>query len=113
MESKPQITYEDFAKLDIRTAKILEAEPLGEKLIKMKVKVGSEERSLVAGIQKWYNPEQLIGKTIVMLFNLKPRKLLGVESQGMILGVDSDVDEGGDYILLTPDKETEDGKVVR
>ncbi len=106
------VSFDDFMKLDIRTAKVLEAEPLGEKLIKLRLKVGDEERTVVAGIKKWYNPEELIGKTIVMVFNLKPRKLLGVESQGMILGVD-DLEENDQYILLTPEKPVGDGKRVR
>jgi len=104
------ITYEDFAKLDIRIGKILEAEKVegADKLIKLKVDIG-EERTLVAGIAEFYNPEELIGKKIPILVNLEPRKLRGIESQGMILAAS----EEGNCVLLHPDKEITIGAKVK
>ncbi len=111
-EQKEQISYEEFAKLDIRTAKVLEAEPLGEKLIKMLMDVGGEKRTIVAGIRRWYKPEELVGKTVIILYNLKGRKILGVESQGMVLGVDG-LEEDGTYTLIVPEKDVPSGRRVR
>jgi methionyl-tRNA synthetase len=89
-----QITIDDFMKIQLKTAKILTAErvPKSEKLLKLQVTLGSEQRQIVAGIGKKYEPEELIGKTIVIVANLKPAKLMGVESQGMVLAAgDSEV----------------------
>ena len=84
---KPQVTIEDFAKLDLRVAKILSAErvPKSEKLIRLELDLGSEKRQIVAGIGKVYMPESLIGKEIIIIFNIKPAKLMGIESNGMLL----------------------------
>lgn len=86
-ESPAQITIEDVMKLDLRTAKILEAEKVkkSKKLIKLKVDLGNEQRQVLAGIAETYEPEQLIGRTVILVANLKPAKLMGLESQGMIL----------------------------
>ena len=83
----PQITIEDFMKIQLKTAKVLSAErvPKSEKLLKLQVSLGTEQRQIVAGIGKRYEPESLIGKTIVIVANLKPAKLMGIESQGMVL----------------------------
>ncbi len=89
-----QITIDDFMKIQLKTAKVLAAErvPKSEKLLKLQVSLGSEERQIVAGIGKKYEPEALIGKTIVIVANLKPAKLMGIESQGMVLAAgDSEV----------------------
>lgn len=89
-----QITIDDFRKIQFKTAKVLTAErvPKSEKLIKLQVSLGSEQRQIVAGIGKKYEPEALVGKTIVIVANLKPAKLMGVESQGMVLAAgDSEV----------------------
>jgi methionyl-tRNA synthetase len=89
-----QITIEDFMKVQLKTAKVLTAErvPKSEKLLKLQVSLGSEQRQIVAGIGKKYEPEALVGKTIVIVANLKPAKLMGLESQGMILAAgDSEV----------------------
>ncbi len=104
------IGIEDFLKLDIRLAKILSAEKLegSEKLIKLKVSLGDEERTLVAGIAKYYTPEELVGKKVIMLANLKPRKLFGIESQGMILAVS----DGENMSLLVPEKDIKEGAKV-
>ncbi|HEX6948909.1 MAG TPA: methionine--tRNA ligase [Nitrospira sp.] len=90
----PQITIEDFMKIQLKTAKVLSAErvPKSEKLLKLQVSLGAEQRQIVAGIGKKYEPESLIGKTIVIVANLKPAKLMGIESQGMVLAAgDSEV----------------------
>ena len=102
-----QITIEDVMKLDLRTAKILEAEKVkkSKKLIRLKVDLGTEQRQVLAGIAECYEPEQLIGRTVILVANLKSAKLMGLESQGMILagsngkkivlaGFDEDLDLG-------------------
>lgn len=111
MEHKEVIEMSEFAKLDLRMGKILNAERLtgSRKLIKLSVDVGDELRQLVAGIAEEYTPEILIGKLVPVLVNLKPAKLMGVESRGMILAVDVN----GKPILLHPDKEVPAGSSVR
>jgi methionyl-tRNA synthetase len=89
-----QITIDEFMKIQLKTAKVISAErvPKSEKLLKLQVAVGAEQRQIVAGIGKKYEPESLIGKTIVIVANLKPAKLMGIESQGMVLAAgDSEV----------------------
>ena len=87
MSAPAQITIEEFMKIQLKTAKVLSAErvPKSDKLLKLQVSVGAEQRQIVAGIGKRYEPESLIGKTIVVVANLKPAKLMGIESQGMVL----------------------------
>lgn len=90
----PQITIDDFMKIQLKTAKVISAErvPKSEKLLKLQVSLGTEQRQIVAGIGKKYEPESLVGKTIVIVANLKPAKLMGIESQGMVLAAgDSEV----------------------
>ena len=105
------IDINEFAKLDLRIGKIENAERVegSKKLIKLEVDVGDETRQLVAGIAEEYNPESLIGKLVPVLANLKPVKLMGVESQGMILAVDVN----GKPILLHPDREVPAGSGIR
>lgn len=89
-----QITIDDFMKIQLKSAKVLAAErvPKSEKLLKLQVSLGAEQRQIVAGIGKKYEPEALVGKTIVIVANLKPAKLMGIESQGMVLAAgDSEV----------------------
>lgn len=91
-----QITIDEFMKIQLKTAKVISAErvPKSEKLLKLQVSLGegAEQRQIVAGIGKKYEPEALIGKTIVIVANLKPAKLMGIESQGMVLAAgDSEV----------------------
>ena len=110
MDTAPVITMEDFQKIDLRVAKVLYAEniPKSDRLLKLRVDVG-EERTLVAGIAKYYKPEELIGKTIIIVANLQPTKLMGVESNGMLLAAD-----GADGVILaTFDKEAKIGSKVR
>ncbi|MEM2695938.1 MAG: methionine--tRNA ligase subunit beta [Thermoproteota archaeon] len=101
------IGIEDFLKLDIRLAKVLSAERVegSEKLLKLRVSLGEEERTLMAGIAKHYSPEELIGKKVLILANLKPRKILGVESQGMVLALS----DGENLSLILPDKDIKEG----
>ncbi|NAT10840.1 methionine--tRNA ligase subunit beta [ANME-1 cluster archaeon AG-394-G06] len=105
------IDINEFAKLDLRIGKIENAERVkgSKKLIKLEVDVGAETRQLVAGIAEEYTPESLIGKLVPILANLKPVKLMGVESQGMILAVDVN----GKPILLHPDRDVPAGSRVR
>ncbi|HUM41312.1 MAG TPA: methionine--tRNA ligase subunit beta, partial [Nitrospira sp.] len=89
-----QITIDDFMKVQLKAAKVLAAErvPKSDKLLKLQVSLGAEQRQIVAGIGKKYEPEALVGKTIVIVANLKPAKLMGIESQGMVLAAgDSEV----------------------
>lgn len=87
-----EIGIEDFAKLDLRVAKVIEASIIegADRLLKLQIEVGSERRQLVAGIKKTYAPEDLVGKDIIVVFNLKPARLRGVESQGMLLAAQTD-----------------------
>lgn len=92
--AQPQITIDEFMKIQLKTAKVISAErvPKSEKLLKLQVSLGNEQRQIVAGIGKKYEPESLVGKTIVIVANLKPAKLMGIESQGMVLAAgDSEV----------------------
>jgi methionyl-tRNA synthetase len=110
--AKPAITYDDFAKLDLRVATIIAAEKVqkSEKLLKIQVEVGTERRQIVAGIAQHYAPEALIGKSIVMVFNLQPAKLMGQESQGMLLAAS---DTAGHLLLLTPAGDIPSGSIVK
>lgn len=108
---KPSISYEEFARLDIRLAKVLAAEAVAktDKLLKLKVDLGFEQRELVAGIAESYKPEELVGHTISMLVNLEPRKIRGIESNGMILAAHSN----GRIMVLKPDGDGSPGAVVK
>ncbi|MGZ3597329.1 MAG: methionine--tRNA ligase subunit beta, partial [Syntrophales bacterium] len=107
---KPLIEYADFEKVDLRVAKVIEAEaiPKSSKLLKLTIDMG-ENRTLVAGIAKDYKPEDLIGKKIVVVANLKPTKMMGIESQAMLLAADT---EGG-LTLLCFDREPVTGAKIR
>ena len=82
-----EITYDDFAKLDLRLAKVVACEPVkrSDHLLNLTLEVGEETRTVLSGIKDWYTPEDIIGKTVVLVYNLKPRKMCGIESRGMIL----------------------------
>jgi methionyl-tRNA synthetase len=107
-----KITIDDFMKVDLRVAKVLTAEkvPNSRKLVKLSIDLGAEQRTLVAGIAEAYEPEQLVGRTIVMVFNLKPAKLMGIESNGMVLAASPD---GGKPTLVGFDQEIPPGTRVR
>ena len=104
------ITIDDFSKVELRVAKVLEAEKVekADKLLKMKLQVGNEVRQVVSGIAKYYTPEEMVGKTLILVANLKPAKLRGIESQGMILAAS---DENG-LSLVTIDKDMPSGARV-
>lgn len=106
------ISIDDFAKVELRVARVLEAEEIegSDRLLKLQLVIGEERRQVVAGIKANYAPIDLVGRQVVIVFNLKPAKLRGVESQGMLLAA---VDESGGAILLTPEKEAPDGAKVR
>ncbi len=96
------ISFEDFQRVDIRLAEIKEAEHVkgSEKLLKLLLSLGEEERTVVAGIAKYYKPEELINKKVLMVYNLKPRKIMGIESQGMLVALY----DGNQLSLIVPDK---------
>lgn len=97
-EIKPEITIDDFGKLDLRVAQIVAAErvPKTDKLMKLQVKIGEEERTIVSGIAQHYEAEQLIGRNVIVIANLKPAKLRGIESRGMLLAAS---DGNGNLVL--------------
>jgi methionyl-tRNA synthetase len=107
-----QIAIDDFAKVDLRTAKIVAAEKVqgADKLLKLTVDIGSETRTIVAGIAARYSPESLVGRTIVVVANLKPAKLRGVVSQGMLLAAS---DAGGQPYILTTEEPVPPGWKVK
>jgi methionyl-tRNA synthetase len=107
-----RITIDDFLKVDLRVARVLTAEkvPNSRKLMKLSIDVGTEQRTLVAGIAEAYEPEQLVGKTVGIVFNLKPAKLMGIESNGMVLAASVD---GGKPILVAFDQDVPPGARVR
>ena len=105
------ITFDDFMRLDIRIGTVKAADKVegADKLIRLELDCGGEHRQVVAGMAPTYTPEEFIGKQVPILVNLEPRKLRGVESQGMILAVDVD----GKPVMLIPDKEVPSGSLVR
>jgi methionyl-tRNA synthetase len=107
-----EIGIEEFAKVQLRVGRVFEAEPVegSDKLMKLQVVIGEDRRQIVAGIRKNYAPEDLIGRQVVVCTNLKPAKLRGVESQGMLLAA---TDTDGGAILLQPDREAPDGTNVK
>jgi len=107
------ITFEDFKKIELRVGKIIEAEKVegSEKLVKLQVDLGgADNRQIVAGIAQFYEPEKLIGREIIVVMNLEPRILKGIESNGMLLAAD-----GGENgpVILAPEKEVAPGSEVR
>lgn len=112
MEQKETISFEDFTKVDIRTATILEAEkvPKTGKLLKLKISTGVDERTLVAGIAEHFDPAEIIGKQISIVLNLQPRKIRGIESQGMILMAET---LEGKLTFVSPTEKIPDGCTVK
>jgi methionyl-tRNA synthetase len=108
-EKIPEISIEDFSALDIRTGTIISAEPVpkSSKLLKLQVDIGTETRQIVSGISQFYKPEELIGKTVVVLANLKTAKIFGIESRGMVLAA------GDRASLLKPETPVEKGTKIR
>ena len=110
-QTKPEITMDDFAKLDLKTAKVIACEKIkgSDKLLKLQLDVGGETRQVVSGIAKQYTPEDMIGKTVILVANLKPIKLRGEDSFGMILAAEGD----GKLSLVTMDSDIAPGSSVR
>lgn len=105
---KPNITFDDFAKIDLRVGKVIEVaeHPNADKLLVLKVDLGTEQRTICAGIKAYYAPEALLGKNIILVANLEPRKMRGIESQGMLLAATVGTREAmEDVVVLTTDKE--------
>jgi len=109
---KDNIVFDDFTKIDFRTAKIVEAEKVkkSDKLLKLKLDLGFEQRTVVSGIAEQYTPEEIIGREVTLVANLAPRKIRGVESQGMVLMAEN---AEGKLSFVAPDKGWETGNVVR
>ena len=111
---KPEINFDQFTALDLRVAKVLEASehPDADKLLVLKVDVGPlGTRQIIAGIKNFYQPEELIGKLIVIVANLAPRKMRGLESQGMLLAA-SQGEGPDDVVTLTLDRDVSPGSTV-
>ena len=108
---KPEIEYDDFAKMDIRIATIIEAEhvPKSKKLLKLKIDIGSEQRQVLSGISGHFKPEEIVGQKVLYLANLAPRKMMGMESHGMILMAE---DRDGTLAFVQPGKEVWNGGTV-
>jgi len=111
VELKPEIVYDDFARLDLRTGKILSAEKVkkADRLLKLEVDLGFETRTIVSGIAEHFTPESIVGKQVVVVANLAPRKMKGIESKGMILMAE---DKNGKLVFINPDEEMNPGAGV-
>jgi methionyl-tRNA synthetase len=110
--AKKEIEFDDFMKMDIRTGTILEAEKVAKtkKLLKLKIDTGIDQRTVVSGIAEYYEPQDIIGKQVSILVNLKPRKLRGIESQGMILMAE---DKDGKLVFVAPEQKVSNGSEVK
>ncbi len=111
MPQKNIIEFDDFTKVDLRVGTVIEAEniPKSDKLLKLKVDIGLDQRTILSGISKYYSPDEIINKKVMVLINLKPRKMMGFESEGMLLLAD---DGDGNLSLMQPDSDISDGAVV-
>ncbi len=105
------INFEEFQKIELKVAKVIQAERIeeSEKLLKLQIDLGGEKRQIVAGVAKFYQPEDLVGKEIVVVANLEPRMIFGLKSQGMLLAADVN----GKPVLLKPDEEVPPGTKIR
>jgi methionyl-tRNA synthetase len=110
--SKNPVSFDDFTRIDIRTATILEAEkvPKTTKLLKLKIDTGLDVRTIVSGIAEYYNPESIIGRQISIVANLEPRKIKGIESKGMILMAE---DKDGKLVMVTPVDMVSNGSPIK
>ncbi|MDE5748350.1 MAG: methionine--tRNA ligase subunit beta, partial [Acetatifactor sp.] len=111
VEAKPEITYDDFAKLQFQVGEIIacEAVPKSKKLLCSQVKIGSQVRQIVSGIKAHYTPEEMVGKKVMVLVNLKPATLAGVVSEGMLLCAE---DAEGNLALMTAEKPMPSGAEI-
>ncbi len=119
MDPKPTITYDDFAKLDLRVATVVaaEAHPNADRLLKLQVDLGDHQRQICAGVKQFYEPEALVGRQIVVVANLAPRTIRGEESNGMLLAASDmtgseDPRSPSDIILLQPGKPSPPGSSI-
>ena len=101
-EKTPEVSFDDFLKVELRVGEIIacEAVPKSSKLLKETVKFGNETRTIVSGIAKHFKPEEMVGKKVVFVTNLAPRKICGIMSEGMIMAAE---DENGNFALITPE----------
>jgi methionyl-tRNA synthetase len=108
---RPEVVYDDFAKLDMRVGKVLSAEKIekSKKLLKLQVDIGVETRTVLSGIAEQFTPEDVVGKKVIFLANLQPRKMMGIDSQGMILMSE---DKDGVFRFLAPDGDADNGSTV-
>ena len=113
-DGKPVISFDDFLKLDLRVATVTEVaeHPNADKLIVLQIDLGGEKRQIIAGLKEYYAPEALLGKQIVVVANLEPRKMRGMESQGMLLAGSAVDGEDRSVIILTPDAPLPPGSTV-
>ena len=111
VEAKPEITIDDFDKVQIQVGEVIKCEPVpkAKKLLVSQIKIGAETRQIVSGIAKYYKPEEMVGKKVAVITNLKPCKLCGVESQGMILAAG---DDEGNLSVVTVDKDIVSGSEI-
>ena len=112
LEKKPEVSIEDFAKLQFAVGEIIDCEAVkkSKKLLCSRVRIGSEVRQIVSGIKSAYSPEEMIGKKVMVITNLKPAKLAGLLSEGMILCAE---DAEGNLALMTPEKDLPSGSEIR
>ena len=105
------IGFDDFEKIKLRVARVITCERVekSEKLLKFRLSLGGEERTVLSGIAKFHDPEDLVGKKLILLANLAPRKIMGIESQGMIL---SAMDDNGNLRLVSVGEGVEDGALI-
>ena len=115
-QGKPTIQYDDFVKIELVVGKVISADahPNADKLLVLKVDMGGgQERQILAGIRQWSDPADLVGKNIIVVANLAPRKMRGIESQGMLLAASNkDGDEYRDVVILTTDRDVRPGSPV-
>ena len=105
-----EVKFEEFDKMDLRVGKIVEAERIegSDKLLKLQVDLGEEKRQMLAGIGKAYSPEELINKSVVVIINLEPREMMGMQSQGMVLAVK----DNDNLSVLVPEREIAPGSKI-
>ena len=111
IEAKPEITFDDFAKLQFQVGEVIACEAVkkSKKLLCSQVKVGSQVRQIVSGIKAYYTPEEMVGKKVMVVTNLKPAKLAGILSEGMILCAE---DADGNVCVVSPEKNMPAGSEI-
>lgn len=110
--AKDTVSFDDFTRIDIRTATILEAEkvPKTTRLLKLKIDTGLDIRTIVSGIAEYYDPADIVGRQISIVANLEPRKIKGIESKGMILMAE---DKDGKLIMVSPESPVSNGSTIK